>query len=187
MGKLVGEITEADTTFILAQHMFFVGTAPKDISGRLNLSPKGLDSFKVINKNQVGYMDVVGSGNETSAHLLENGRITFMFCSYDKVPLILRLYGSGKIILKDNPKWDEYASHFTILPSTRQLIIADIDTVQNSCGYGIPFYEYKGDRPTHFKWAEKKGVEGLKEYIKQKNTKSIDGLNTNHGLRIKGE
>ena len=182
MGKFSSVIASAHKEFIEAQHIFFVATTPLGSNGRVNLSPKGLDSFRVINDNKVAYMDLIGSGNETSAHILENGRITFMFCSFDKVPNILRLYGKGSSILRNSKDWDFYSSYFTIYPSTRQIIVADIDLVQTSCGFGVPFYEYQGEREQHFAWAEKMGDEGLVKYMQEKNISSIDNLPTHLGL-----
>jgi hypothetical protein len=123
-------------------------------------------------------MDLISSGNETSAHTLENGRITLMFCSFEGAPNILRLYGKGRTILPGTPDWEVYAPHFTIYPSTRQIILADIDLVQTSCGYGVPLYDYKGERGIHFEWAERKGKEGLDVYMEEKNMVSLDGLPT---------
>ena len=178
MGKFNATITAAHQAFIEKQHLFFVATSPLSNSGKINLTPKGLDSFKVLSENKVAYADLIGSGNETSAHLLENGRITFMFCSFDKVPNILRLYGKGFAVLPNSEDWDTYAHHFTIYPSTRQIIVADISLVQTSCGYGVPQYDYLGDRDMHFTWAEKLGAEGLSEYVQKNNTTSLDGLPT---------
>jgi hypothetical protein len=127
-------------------------------------------------------MDLISSGNETSAHTLENGRITIMFCSFGDTPNILRLYGKGFTVLPGSVEWKNYASHFTIYPSTRQLIVADIDLVQTSCGFGVPMFEYNGERIIHFEWAEKKGADGLYEYVQQNNLKSLDGLPTDLGL-----
>ena len=182
MGKLHDSIKPAHKEFIETQHIFFVGTAPLSADGRVNLSPKGLDCFKVLSENQVGYMDLISSGNETSAHTLENGRITFMFCSFEGAPNILRLYGKGLTILPGSDEWEEYAQHFIIYPSTRQIIVANIDLVQTSCGFGVPLYNYVGQRDIHFEWAEKKGADGLHEYVQQKNLKSLDDLPTNLGL-----
>lgn len=182
MGKFFTSIQTAHRTFIEKQHLFFVSTAPLTSEGHINLSPKGLDSFRILSDNQVGYMDLIGSGNETSAHLLANGRITFMFCSFDKNPLILRLYGKGSVIVPSSDEWATYAPHFSLYPSTRQLIVADIDLVQTSCGFGIPEFEYKGERTIHFEWAEKKGEDGLAEYIQKNNSVSLDGLPTTLGL-----
>jgi hypothetical protein len=129
-------------------------------------------------------MDLISSGNETSAHTLENGRVTFMFCSFAEKPNILRLYGKGFAVLPGSDSWDLYAREFTIYPSTRQIIVADIDLVQTSCGFGVPLFEYNGDRNIHFEWAQKKGTDGLVEYIKEKNLKSLDSLPTDLGLQF---
>ncbi len=128
-------------------------------------------------------MDLISSGNETSAHTLENGRITIMFCSYEGAPNILRLYGKGYTVLPGTTDWEAYSSHFTLYPSTRQLIIADIDLVQTSCGFGVPLFKYEGEREIHFEWAEKKGADGLYEYVQQNNLKSLDNLPTSLGLQ----
>lgn len=183
MGKFYPTISEAHRTFIDKQHLFFVGSAPLSAEGRINISPKGLNSFRVLSEKQVGYMDLIGSGNETSAHILENSRITFMFCSFDATPLILRLYGKGFTVLPNTPEWEQYAPHFEVYPSTRQLVVADIDLVQTSCGFGVPQYEYANERDIHFTWADKKGEEGLADYIREKNLESIDGLPTFWGTK----
>ena len=178
MGKFHTTITDHHKEFIESQHLFFVSTAPLDGNGHINLSPKGLDCFRILSDNTVAYMDIVGSGNETSAHILENGRITFMFCAFGGPPNILRLYGKGYTILPGDPQWAGLSSHFTLLPSTRQIIVADIFKVQTSCGFGVPYYQYTGERDHAHKWADKKGPEGLEEYKKEKNLVSLDGLPT---------
>ena len=183
MGKFHDSIQPHHKEFIEKQHIFFVATAPLSADGRVNLSPKGLDCFCVLSENKVAYMDLVSSGNETSAHTLENGRITMMFCSFEGNPNILRLYGKGFTVLRDTEAWEMYAPHFKIYPSTRQIIVAEIDLVQTSCGFGVPLYHYAGERDIHFEWAEKKGKEGLQEYIREKNLKSLDGLPSDLGLR----
>ncbi len=184
MGKFSISLQTAHKEFIEDQHMFFVATAPLSGDGRVNLSPKGLDSFRVLDDNRVAYMDLISSGNETSAHTLENGRITFMFCSFTAKPNILRLYGKGFTVLPDSDDWDQYAKYFTIYQSTRQIIVAEIDLVQTSCGFGVPMFDYVGERDIHFEWAEKKGAKGLIEYMKEKNLKSLDALPTNLGLQF---
>lgn len=183
MGKFHEFIKPAHQDFINKQHLFFVSTAPLSPDGHINLSPKGLDSFRVLSEHQVGYMDLISSGNETSAHTLENGRITFMFCSFEGVPNILRLYGKGFTVVPGTLEWEIYAPHFTILPSTRQLIIADIHLVQTSCGFSVPLYKYVGERDLHFDWASKKGPDGLYEYVQEKNLVSLDGLPTDLALQ----
>lgn len=182
MGKFHDSIKPAHQKFIEEQHIFFVATAPLSADGHINLSPKGLDCFRVLSDTKVAYMDLISSGNETSAHTLENGRITLMFCSFEGNPNILRLYGKGFTVLPNTELWNEYAPHFTIYPSTRQLIVAEIDLVQTSCGFGVPLFDYAGERDIHFNWAEKKGEEGLQEYIREKNLVSLDGLPTSIGL-----
>lgn len=185
MGKFFKAISKEHAEFIRGQHIFFVGTAPLSSEGHVNVSPKGLDSFRVIDEHRVAYLDVVSSGNETSAHILENGRITFMFCSFDKNPNILRLYGKGSAVLPGSAEWSTYAAHFELYPSTRQFIVAEIDLVQTSCGFGVPRYDFLGHRDIHFDWAEKKGTEGLSEYIDVNNLISLDGLPTALGLERK--
>lgn len=178
MGKLHESIKPAHKKFIEKQNMFFVATAPLSAGGRVNLSPKGLDCFRVLSEHKVAYMDLISSGNETSAHTKENGRITIMFCSFEGAPNILRLYGKGHAVLPGTDEWNEYIPHFTIYPSTRQLIVAEIDLVQTSCGFGVPLYNFVGHRDIHFEWAEKKGADGLVDYVQQNNLKSLDGLPT---------
>lgn len=178
MGKFHDSIKPAHEEFIKQQQLFFVSTAPLSATGHVNLSPKGLDCFRVLSNLQVGYMDLISSGNETSAHTLENGRITIMFCSFEGAPNILRLYGKGYTVLPGTAEWEQYAPHFKLYPSTRQIIIADIQLVQTSCGFAVPLYNYAGVRPIHFEWAEKKGADGLLEYVQENNLKSIDHLPT---------
>lgn len=176
MGKEYDHISEDYREFIRNQRLFFVGTAPMDPEGHLNLSPKGLDCFRVLSPTRVGYLDITGSGNETSAHLLENGRITFMFCAFEGQPKILRLYGKGYTVLPGDTEWEELLVNFPSLPAARQIIVADISKVKTSCGFGVPLYNYIGERDHVIKWAEAKGESGLKEYKREKNSFSMDGL-----------
>ena len=178
MGKFHNSMTDAHIEFISKQKMFFTATAPLSADGHINLSPKGLDSFRVLSPTKVIYMDIIGSGNETSAHILENERITFMFCAFDGPPNILRLYGKGYTVLPGNEKWNELSRLFEVPISIRQFIVADIYKVQTSCGFSVPYYTYTGERDHANKWAEKKGKDGLREYIKEKNMVSLDGLPT---------
>lgn len=178
MAKVFDAITEPLQQFITAQHLFFVATAPLNPEGHVNLSPKGLDSFRLLSPNRVAYLDLTGSGNETSAHLQENGRITFMFCAFQGAPMILRLYGQGRTVLDTSPEWDMLFPLFPPLPGTRQIIVAEIDRVQTSCGTGVPFYAYQHDRDDIVTWANKKGEQGLHDYWQQKNLISIDGIST---------
>ncbi len=178
MAKTFDRITDDLHRFISAQFMFFVGTAPLSANGRVNLSPKGQDSFRVLSPHRVAYLDLTGSGNETSAHLLENGRITFMFCAFQEPPCILRLYGKGQVILPNSPQWEEISPRFNPIPGTRQMIVADIDRVQTSCGFAVPLYDYQGQRRVLVDWAIQKGEAGLQEYRHLKNQVSLDGLPT---------
>ncbi len=183
MGKFSDAIQPAHQAFIEQQHLFFVATAPLSAEGRINLSPKGLDCFRVLSSTEVAYLDLIGSGNETSAHLLENERVTFMFCAFQGAPNILRLYGKGFTVLPDSPAWSTYAPHFTLYPNARQIIVAHIDLVQTSCGFGVPLLDYVGERDISFAWAEKKGAQGLIDYVQEKNLVSLDGLPTKLGER----
>lgn len=177
MAKFYSELNNSLIKFIEEQKLFFTATAPKE--GRINLSPKGRDTFRCMNSKTVAYLDLTGSGNETAAHLAENGRMTIMFCSFSDQPLILRLYGQGRVIKPRDKDWPEFYSFFEPFPGERQIILLNIDSVQTSCGYGVPIYELKEERKTIREWAEKKGEEGIIEYWHQKNQKSIDGLPTN--------
>jgi hypothetical protein len=178
MAKLYDTITDDLAAFIRAQPMFFVASAPLDPQGHVNLSPKGLDCFQILSPRAVAYMDLTGSGNETSAHLAENGRITFMWCAFAGPPNILRLYGQGRAVLPETPEWAELAPRFPAYPGVRQIIVGDITRVQTSCGFGVPLLDYVGQRDTALRWAEAKGPEGIAAYKREKNLASIDGLPT---------
>jgi hypothetical protein len=178
MGKLVETITDDLRRFIEKQHVFFVATAPLSADGHVNLSPKGLDCFRVLSPLKVAYLDLVGSGNETSAHLHENGRITFLFCAFNGAPKIVRLHGTGYTVLPDTPEWDELLPLFTPMAGMRQIIVADVSRVSTSCGYAVPLMDFVDERDTLTKWAEKKGEDALEKYKLDKNTRSIDGLPT---------
>ena len=178
MAKVFDCITPELQDFIQNQHLFFVATAPISLTGHINLSPKGLDTFQILSATQVAYLDLTGSGNETSAHLQENGRITFMFCAFQGAPRILRLYGSGRTVLPTHTDWSILSENFSEIPGTRQIILADIERVQTSCGFGVPYYQHQGRRETLVQWAEKKGREGLQAYWLEKGQVSIDGLLT---------
>lgn len=178
MAKVHNEITAELQAFIERQHLFFVATAPLSETGHVNLSPKGLDVFRVLSSHKVAYLDLTGSGNETSAHLHENGRVTFMFCAFEGPPNILRLFGQGRTVLLGSSEWDELASLFTLYPGARQIIVADITRVQTSCGFSVPLMDFVGERDTLLRWADKKGEAELQEYRRAKNICSIDGLTT---------
>jgi hypothetical protein len=170
-------ITPKLQAFIQAQPMFFVGSAPLSPEGHINVSPKGLSTFRILSHTRVAYLDLTGSGNETAAHLLENGRITFMFCAFHDPPKILRLFGTGHTLREGDNEWRELISLFPQLPGVRQIIVATITRVQTSCGFGVPQMQLIAHRDLLPKWAEKKG-DALAEYRHRKNSTSIDGLPT---------
>ena len=162
--------------FIEAQHLFFVGTAASD--GLVNVSPKGMDSFRVLDSNKVAWLNLTGSGNETAAHVMENSRMTLMFCSFDKQPLILRVYGQATAIHPRDPSWQAMAELFPDYTGARHIFSVNVEKVQTSCGYAVPFYELVGERTKLNEWADKSGREGIKKYWQKKNTKSLDGKDT---------
>jgi len=177
LGQQYLEISDRNIQFISEQRMYFVGTATKD--SRVNISPKGMDSFKVLGPNRVIWLNVTGSGNETSAHIQQDNRMTIMFLAFDGSPNILRLYGQAKVIHQNDETWSELASHFTLLPGSRQIFDLSVDLVQNSCGKSVPLYSYDEDREQLKNWAIKQGDDGIKKYWQKKNQKSLDGLDTN--------
>lgn len=176
MAKFSDKIDEKIRKFIGEQRMFFTASAANE--GRINLSPKGIDTFRVLNERTVCYLDLTGSGNETAAHLKENGRLTIMFCSLAGAPLILRLYGKGETVHRSSEKWDELAALFDDFAGTRQIVVLRVESLQTSCGFGIPLYEYREDRTKLIEWAENKGDERINAYWREKNQTSIDGLPT---------
>ena len=185
MGKQYNQITSDLQSFIQAQPLFFVATAPLSEQGHVNLSPKGYDTFRILSPHQVAYLDLTGSGNETSAHLAENGRITFMFCAFRGTPQILRLYGKGETVLPGAERWEELVAHFPGFPGIRQIILASIHLAQTSCGYGVPLMELQKDRETLTRWATSQGEEKLADYRGANNSSSLDGLPTPLAQRYK--
>jgi hypothetical protein len=170
------EITDKLIQFIESQKLFFVGTAGSE--GRVNISPKGMDSLRVLNKNQVVWLNVTGSGNETAAHVLENARMTIMFAGFEDKPLILRLYGEATAIHKNDAQWSELYALFPPIPGARQIFNLQVDLVQTSCGTAVPFYDYAGDRESLNDWATRQGESGIRKYWEKKNQVSIDGKPT---------
>ena len=177
MGKQYKDISEEIKQFIEAQKIFFVGTAASE--GTVNVSPKGIDSFRVLSPTEIAWLNLTGSGNETAAHLLKNNRMTIMFCSFDKSPLILRLYGKASIFHPRDPQYKELIDLFPENTGSRQVISMKIDLVQTSCGFGVPLMEAASERDTLTVWADKKGEDGIEDYWKEKNKESIDGFPTN--------
>jgi len=170
------EITPEVELFIQAQPLFFVASAPLAANGHVNLSPKGMDSLRVLSPTRVAYIDLTGSGNETAAHISENGRLTVMFCAFEGKPNILRLYGRGSLVLPGSPQWLEMIPHFKVYAGARQIIICDVERVQNSCGLAVPLMQFESHRDGLVKWAERKGEQAMKEYRIKKNRHSIDGI-----------
>jgi len=177
VGQQYTEISDKLINFIEQQKLFFVGTAGQE--GRVNISPKGMDSFRVLDANRVIWLNVTGSGNETAAHVQQLPRMTVMFTAFEGKPMILRLYGQAKVIHKTDPEWDELYAHFPPMPAARQIFDLSVDLVQSSCGMSVPYYDYVGEREQLTDWAIKKGEDGIKEYWQKNNQVSLDGVETN--------
>ena len=176
MGRVLDAITDELAAFIAAQRVFFVATAPTD-GGHVNLSPKGLDTFTVLDPSKVAYLDLTGSGVETIAHLRDNGRITLMFCAFEGPPMIVRVYGRGSTLVPADPGFADLRNHFPAArKAVRAVIAVHIDEVRTSCGYGVPLMDYAGDRDDQDRWADRKGEDGLVRYRAEKNAFSLDGL-----------
>jgi hypothetical protein len=176
LGKVYSEIDEQLAKFIQQQHVFFVATATSAAGGHINLSPKGLDSLRILGPRSVAYLDLIGSGVETIAHAKENGRIVLMFCAFQGPPIVLRLHGRARVLESKEPGFSDLISKFPHYDSIRAVIVVDVTRVSSSCGYGVPLMKYEGERPQMFAWAEKKGSQGLEAYKGEKNARSIDGL-----------
>ncbi len=176
MGKLLEKIDSELAAWIAKQRLFFVATAPLKPNGHINASPKGGEAFRVLGPMEVVYQDYTGSGAETVAHLRENGRIVIMFCAFEGSPKIVRLHGRGAVITPDQARFAELASHFPANPGTRAFIHVTVSRVSSSCGFSVPFYDYREHRDTLDDWATKQGQEKLHEYRANKNQQSIDGL-----------
>lgn len=176
MAKQYPQITPQLQSFIDQQKVFFMGTAAAE--GRVNISPKGMDSFRVLSPNRVVWLSVTGSGNETAAHIAAINRMTVMFCAFESSPMILRLYGSAKAVYPRDSEWTALIEHFPQLPGTRQLFDLSVDLVQTSCGMAVPLYDYQGDREALNQWANKKGSAAIEDYQREKNQTSIDGYPT---------
>ncbi|MBB5751108.1 pyridoxamine 5'-phosphate oxidase family protein [Prosthecomicrobium pneumaticum] len=179
MAKQFPKIEATHRSFIERQHIFFVGSAAQGT--RVNVSPKGLDAFRLIDDHAAVYLDHTGSGNETAAHLAADGRLTIMFCAFDGPPLILRLYGRGRILPRGGAEYRDLLETLfgDVEPvGARQMVRIDFDLVQTSCGFGVPLYDYEGERPSLPRWAASKGEEGIVAYRREKNSVSMDGLPT---------
>ena len=176
MGKVYDGIDADLAAWLEASPLWFVATAPLAADGRVNVSPRGHDTFSVLGSHRVGWVDYTGSGIETIAHLRENGRICLMFCSYDTRPRIVRLHGRGSVALPGDPAYDEVVALHPAHPSTRAVVVVDVERVSDSCGFGVPVMEVVGERDLLRLGAERRGPEGLAAYRAEKNAVSIDGL-----------
>ena len=177
MAERFNKLTEIQIEFINQQRIFFVGTAGAE--GTVNVSPKGMDTLRVVNEHQVVWLNLTGSGNETSTHIQENRRMTIMFCSFTKQPLILRLYGKANVIHPRDNEWKELSSLFDEYVGARQFFQLNMELVLTSCGHAVPFFEYRGERDLLRKSAERRGQAGIEEYWREKNQISLDGKPTN--------
>ncbi|WP_434041140.1 MULTISPECIES: pyridoxamine 5'-phosphate oxidase family protein [Sorangium] len=184
MGRTFSELDDDLTGFLAEQRLFFVASAPSGDGGHVNVSPKGHDTFRVLDPRTVAYLDLTGSGVETIAHLRDNGRITLMFCAFSGPPRILRLQGRGEPIFPGDPRFDALAGLFPPFQGVRSVIRVALERIATSCGYAVPHMAYEGERDTLSKWADRKGPEGLSRYRLEKNTTSIDGL---PGLPVSGD
>jgi hypothetical protein len=173
MASVHPSITPPVAEWIRAQHLFFVATAPLDGSGHVNLSPKGLDTLRILDDMTVAYLDLTGSGTETVAHVRENGRITLMWCAFEGPPRIVRIHGRGEVVALDDPR---VAGLFPDLPGARAAIVVRAVRISDSCGYAVPLYTFEGERSKLIEWAEHRSPEALVEYRATKNATSIDGL-----------
>lgn len=179
MGREYAAIDEGLAQFIARQKVFFVGSAPGGPAGLVNVSPKGLDTFCVLGPRQVGYADFTGSGVETIAHVRENGRLTILFCAFEGPPKILRLYGRARVVEAGAAEFAELAAHFPAAArhaGVRAIILLDLTRIADSCGWGVPLMEYRGDREQLPAWAEKKGPSEVRNYQREHNAVSLDGL-----------
>ncbi|MBX3015530.1 MAG: pyridoxamine 5'-phosphate oxidase family protein [Caldilineaceae bacterium] len=176
MGKVYEQISEKLAHWIRQQHIFFVSTAPRSDEGLINCSPKGLDTFRILDDHTVAYLDLTGSGVETIAHLKENGRIVVMFCAFEGAPNIVRLHGKGTVVEPTDPAFATLQPLFPTLPGTRAIIRIEVSRVSDSCGFAVPRYAYQEEREALIAYAETKGPAGMVAYRAQKNAQSIDGL-----------
>jgi hypothetical protein len=176
VGKIRSQIDDVAREFIEAQHVFFVASAPLDTAGHVNLSPKGLDTFRILGPTTVAYVDFTGSGVETIAHLKENRRIVLMFCAFQGPPNIFRLYGHGRVVEPHQAEFAALAESFPDHENARSIVVVELTRVTDSCGYGVPLFKYEGERTQLHAWARHRGPEGLRAYREEKNRRSIDGL-----------
>ena len=176
MGKSYDGITPELAQWIERQHLFFVATAPLAGDGLINCSPKGMDTFRILGPREVAYLDLTGSGIETIAHARENGRIVFMFCAFEGPPKIVRLHGTSEVIFPDSQEYGSLSPSFHDYIGSRAIVRARLTRISDSCGFGVPQYQYAGDRNTLIRWSESKGQDALAQYREAKNARSLNGL-----------
>jgi len=176
MATVHERITPPVREWIERQHLFFVATAPLAGDGHVNVSPKGLDTLRILDEMSVAYLDLTGSGAETVAHLRENGRITLMFCAFDGPPRIVRLQGKGRVVRQGDAEWAALSERFDEHRGQRAVIVVDCDRIADSCGYSVPLFDYVGQRSKLTEWADHRTDEELETYRSTKNARSIDGL-----------
>lgn len=176
MGKCYDFLSSELQDWIARQKVFFVATAPLAAAGHINCSPKGGDTFRIIDEREVAYLDLTGSGVETIAHLQENKRIVIMFCAFEGAPKIVRLHGSGEVVYPSHPAYPDLSQRFPSHPGARAIIRVKLNRISDSCGYAVPLFEFSSMRDTLDRWTETKGSEGLTAYRHDKNRASIDGL-----------
>lgn len=180
MGNKTPNLSKHQIQFIQSQKIFFVGTAANE--GTVNVSPKGLDTLRVLSDDRIIWLNLTGSGNETAAHLLQNARMTLMFCAFEGAPMILRAYGKAKTYHPRDPEFNQFIMEFPEIPGSRQIIDLHIELVQTSCGFAVPLLDFKSERQTLEEWSIKKGEQGILDYQQEKNMRSLDGLET--GLNL---
>ncbi len=176
MGKPHEKLTEDLQQWIHKQHMFFVATSPLAADGMINCSPKGLDSFRILDGHTVAYIDLTGSGVETISHLKENGRVVIMFCAFEGAANILRLYGTGEVVEPHQSEFEPLTALFPMYEGVRAIIRIHVNKIIDACGYSVPLYTYERQRDTLIKWTENKSADELRAYQQQKNLQSLDGL-----------
>ncbi len=176
MGKIYSIINDSIRQFIQAQAIFFVGSAPIDPNGHVNVSPKGLDTLRILGPSTIAYLDLTGSGIETVSHLKENGRVVLMFCAFQGAPKILRLYGKGRVVEPQEAEFSNLAAQFPNYEGARAIVIVEISRIADSCGFAVPQMQFVEERKQLTAWTHKQGPENLRRYRKEKNSQSIDGL-----------
>ncbi|MDX1781250.1 MAG: pyridoxamine 5'-phosphate oxidase family protein [Thalassovita sp.] len=176
MAKQFDHMEDSHRAFIEAQHIFFVGTAAPE--GRVNISPKGMDSLRILGPNRIVWLNLTGSGNETAGHLLQSNRMTLMWCGFEKRPMIMRAYGTARAVHPRDGDWGELVGLFGAPLGARQVYDMSVDMLQTSCGYAVPYFDHAGPRDTLEKWTEDRGESGIFEYWQEKNTTTLDGMPT---------